>query len=88
MNIQEVSKYEERLFLVTECGQPCEPSHHEVKALIKIYKELNPDDKFCETCFGQVSQRIHQLATEYYKLKTEVNAKPKQTKKTKDSDRL
>lgn len=79
--IAKLKKHEDVLNLSLNHAQAFEPSRKDIKEIVEIYKDLNPDAKpFCETCWADTNLKVMDVATDYFSaIKNE--EKPKEDKK-------
>lgn len=64
--------FEQRLDLILNHNQHCEPSDKTNKILLKAQIEMWPDEKpCCETCIDCFTDKVKTIAIEYFKAKEE-----------------
>lgn len=75
--ITKLKKHEDVLNLSLNHAQAYDPSRKDVKEIVAIFKELNPDaKKFCETCWADANLKVMDVATDYFAaIKEPVKAK-------------
>jgi hypothetical protein len=81
--IAKLKPHEYVLNLSLNYAQTYDPSRKDVKEIVAIFKDLNPDAKpFCETCWADANLKVMDVASDYFAaIKKEEKEKAKADKK-------